>query len=63
MNSNSVAPTIMVNVAFLAPTSPPETGASTYPTFLKANLLANSRVAMGDIELMSMTVFPSDSAL
>ncbi len=49
---------MMESVAFRAPTSPPETGASSQSQPFSANRLANFFVAIGLIELMSMRILP-----
>ena len=49
-------PTMMESVAFRAPTSPPETGASSHSQPFWAKRLANFFVAIGLIELMSMRI-------
>ncbi len=46
------------SVAFLAPTSPPETGASRYSHPMSLMRCANDLVAIGEMELMSTTVLP-----
>ena len=51
-------PTMMLRVAALAPTSPPDTGASRYCAPFSLILAANALVAVGEIELMSMTILP-----
>ncbi len=51
---------MMVSDAALAPTSPPETGASRYSQPSSLIFLANSLVAIGEIELMSTTILPCD---
>ena len=45
-------------VAFWAPTWPPDTGASSISTPMALSFLANSFVAIGEIELMSTTIEP-----
>ncbi len=57
-NVASVPPTMIVSVAALAPTSPPETGASRYSQPSALMRLANSFVSMGAMELMSTTILP-----
>ena len=49
---------MMVRLAALAPTSPPDTGASTQPAPAFLIFLANSLVASGAIDDMSMTSLP-----
>ena len=49
---------MIVSVAALAPTSPPETGASRYSQPSALIFFANSLVASGEIELMSTTILP-----
>ena len=51
----------MVSVPLIAPSEPPETGASTYPIFFARNCSANRRVASGAIEEQSMIRAPSFS--
>ena len=55
----SLAPIMMVSAAFLAPTSPPDTGASTYSQPSLLILSANAFVSIGEIELMSITTLPA----
>ena len=50
-------------MAFLAPTSPPETGASMIFAPVSRTFLANSLVSIGEIELMSMTSLPLRQAV
>ena len=49
---------MMVRLAALAPTSPPETGASTYSHPRALMRAANALVSTGEIELMSTTILP-----
>ncbi|MCY1521497.1 hypothetical protein D9M68_563110 [compost metagenome] len=58
-------PTMMLRVAALAPTSPPETGASRYCAPVALILSAKTLVAVGEIELMSITTLfgPTPSAM
>ncbi|MNP56946.1 hypothetical protein D3C76_1517200 [compost metagenome] len=51
-------PTMMLRVAALAPTSPPDTGASRYWAPFSLILAAKALVAVGEIELMSITTLP-----
>ena len=51
---------MIVSEAALAPTSPPETGASRYSQPSALIRLANSLVSTGEIELMSTTILPPD---
>ncbi|OPZ01937.1 MAG: DEAD-box ATP-dependent RNA helicase CshA [Alphaproteobacteria bacterium ADurb.BinA305] len=53
---------MMVSDAALAPTSPPETGASSQSAPVASTCLANACVSIGEIELMSTTVLPLASA-
>ena len=55
----SLPPTMMVRLAALAPTSPPDTGASRYSQPSALIRLAKSFVATGEIELMSTTILPA----
>src|SRR5437867_7267198 len=57
-NAASLPPTMIVSDAALAPTSPPDTGASRYSHPSALIFCANSLVASGEIELMSTTVLP-----
>lgn len=57
-NTSSGPPTMMDSVAFLAPTSPPETGASRYWAPMASMRRAKSLVATGEMELMSTTTLP-----
>src|SRR5438105_7793220 len=52
---------MIVSDALLAPTSPPDTGASRYSQASALMRAANSLVAIGEMELMSTTVLPGDS--
>ena len=54
-------PTKIVSVAFLAPSDPPETGASTNPTPRSRRRAANPAVAAGEIVEQSMTRPPAAS--
>ncbi|RMS66728.1 hypothetical protein ALP65_04559 [Pseudomonas aeruginosa] len=58
-------PTMMLRVAALAPTSPPETGASRYCAPVALIFSAKPLVAVGEIELMSITTLfgPTPSAI
>ena len=49
---------MIVSVAFLAPTSPPETGASRYSQPSSLIRLANFFVSPGEIDDMSTTILP-----
>ena len=49
---------MMVSAAFFAPTSPPDTGASTYSQPSSLMRFANFLVSIGEIELMSTTILP-----
>ena len=49
---------MMVSAAFFAPTSPPDTGASTYSQPSSLMRFANFFVSIGEIELMSTTILP-----
>ncbi len=51
-------PTMIVSVPAFAPTSPPDTGASRYFDPSALIFVANSFVAIGEIELMSTTTWP-----
>jgi len=53
----SVAPTMIVRVAFCAPISPPDTGASAYSWPSCLIRVTKSRVLIGEIVLMSMMIF------
>src|SRR5450830_1724656 len=53
-------PTMMLKVPALAPTSPPDTGASRYCAPVWLILAANALVAVGEIELMSITTLFGD---
>ena len=52
---------MIVSVAFLAPSEPPETGASTQPAPCSASRAAKPRVASGEIVEQSMTSPPEAS--
>src|SRR6516225_6309626 len=54
-------PTMIVSEAALAPTSPPETGASRYSQPSAVMRRAKSLVAIGEMELMSTTILPGVS--
>ena len=53
-------PTMMVSLPALAPTSPPETGASRYSQPRALIRSAKPLVSMGEMELMSTTILPAD---
>ena len=55
----SLPPTMIDRVAALAPTSPPDTGASRYSAPVALIFSANCLVAVGEIELMSITTLPA----
>ena len=61
LNAPSLPPTMMVSVAFFAPTSPPDTGASRYSQPSSLMRLANFFVSPGEIDDMSTTILPFDS--
>ena len=54
---------MIVSAAFFAPTSPPDTGASTYSQPSSFTRFANFLVSIGEIELMSITILPLLRAL
>src|SRR5215211_3288417 len=57
--SSSSPPTMIESVPFLAPTSPPETGASSIPTPLSLAVRASSRARGGEEVLISTMSEPS----
>src|SRR5258706_5585912 len=59
-NADCAPPIMIVSAAFLAPTSPPDTGASRYSQPSSLTRLAYFLVSIGEIELMSTTIFPFD---
>ena len=60
-NAAWLPPTMIVRLAALAPTSPPETGASRYSQPSSFTRLAKPLVATGEMELMSTTILPFTS--
>ena len=54
---------MIVSEAALAPTSPPDTGASRYWQPSASIFCANRLVSIGEMELMSTTILPLESPL
>ena len=57
-NTSALPPTMIESAASIAPRSPPDTGASSISAPRASSAAAISRVATGEIELMSTTTAP-----
>ena len=59
--SSSLPPIMIDSAAFFAPTSPPETGASTAPTRFPVAASAISTASDGSLVVMSTSTEPADA--